>query len=188
MDNNVYLIGCVATRQALLVDAADDPVRIRALASDYAPLAIVQTHGHWDHVRAWDELATDPALEVWGHAGDLPLFAPRVPDRLLSDGQILAVGNLEVEVMHVPGHTPGSLLLLVHGGQHPWLVTGDSLFPGGPGNTFGDLDANTLLLNGLEERVFNRLPDATRVLPGHGDATTLGRERPHLDEWRARGW
>ena len=187
MDNNVYLLACTATGHALIVDAADDAVAIRALAGGTTPLAVVQTHGHWDHVRAWEDLVEDPGLEVWGHEGDLPLY-PCTPDRLLTDGQVLAVGELAIEVLHVPGHTPGSLLLLVHGAEQPWLVTGDSLFPGGPGNTFGDVGAHALLMDGLEQRVFDRLPDDTRVLPGHGDATTLGDERPHLAEWRARSW
>lgn len=187
MDNNVYLLACEATGAALLVDAADDAPAIRALASGSRPLAVVQTHGHWDHVRAWGDLHDDPGLEVWGHAGDLALY-PQPPDRLLTDGQMLAVGALTIEVIHLPGHTPGSLLLLVEGAEAPWLVTGDSLFPGGPGATFGDVAAHALLMDGLEERVFARLPDATRVLPGHGDATTLGAERASLPEWRARGW
>jgi len=187
MDNNVYLIGCTATGHALIVDAADDAPRIRELAAGSFPLAVVQTHGHWDHVRAWDELARDPGLEVWGHEGDLALY-PHEPDRLLVDGQVLAVGELGIEVLHIPGHTDGSLLLLAHGAQQPWLVTGDALFPGGPGNTSGDADAHRLLMDGLERRVFERLPDATRVLPGHGDATTLGNERPQLAHWRERGW
>jgi len=150
-------------------------------------LAVVQTHGHWDHVRAWGDLAEDPGLEVWGHEGDLSLY-PQAPERLLEDGQPLAVGELTVEVLHVPGHTPGSLLLLVHGTDAPWLVTGDTLFPGGPGATFGDAAAHALLMDGIEQRVFAALPDETHVLPGHGDATTLGDERPHLAAWRARGW
>jgi len=187
MDNNVHLIGCARTGHALIVDAADDAPRIRALADGFLPLAVVQTHGHWDHVRAWDALRDDPGLEVWGHEGDLDLY-PSAPDRLLSDGQLLAVGSLTVEVLHVPGHTPGSLVFSVHGASEHWLVTGDTLFPGGPGNTFGDTSAHARLMDGLEQRIFARFGDGTRVLPGHGDATTLGRERPHLSEWRARGW
>jgi len=187
MDNAVYLLACAATGHALLVDAADDAPAIRAMAEGTLPLAVVQTHGHWDHVRAWEDLAEDPGLEVWGHAGDVPLY-PRTPDRLLEDGQQLAFGELTIEVLHVPGHTDGSLLLLIEGGAHPWLATGDSLFPGGPGATRGDRDAHRRLMDGLEARVFDRLPDTTRVLPGHGDATTLGVERPHLAEWRERGW
>lgn len=187
MDNNVHLLACAASGRSLLVDAADDAPLIRALAVGTTPLAVVQTHGHWDHVRAWSDLAADPGLEVWGHEGDVELY-PAAPDRLLLDGQEIAVGELRVEVLHVPGHTPGSLLLLVHGPDRPWLVTGDSLFPGGPGSTFGDTAAHALLMDGLERRVFDRLPDETMVLPGHGDATTLGHERPHLQEWRERGW
>lgn len=187
MDNNVYLLACSSTGHALLVDAADDAPSIRDLAKGTLPVAVVQTHGHWDHVRAWDDLAADPGLEIWGHAGDVPLY-PHEPDRLLADGQQLVVGQLQVEVLHVPGHTAGSLLFLIEGTDAPWLITGDSLFPGGPGNTFGDKEAHGLLMDGLEERVFARLPDITHVLPGHGDCTTLGLERPHLGEWRARGW
>lgn len=187
MDNAVYAIVCAATHTALVVDAADDAPAVRRLTAGTFPLAVVETHGHWDHVRAWSDLVDDPGLEVWGHEGDLALY-PVAPDRLLTDGQRLAVGELDVEVLHVPGHTDGSLLLLVEGGTRPWLFTGDSLFPGGPGATRGDRDAHRLLMDGLEARVFDRLPDVTRVLPGHGDATTLGAERPHLAEWRERGW
>jgi len=186
MDNNVYLLACAETGWALVVDAADDAPRIRAMLDGFAPLAVVQTHGHWDHVRAWDDLTADPGLEVWGHVGDVPLY-PRAPDRLLEDGQVLAVGALEVEVLHVPGHTEGSLCLLVAGAEHRWLVTGDTLFPGGHGRTTSAED-HARIMDGLESRVFDRLDDATRVLPGHGDGTTLGVERPHLAEWRARGW
>jgi glyoxylase-like metal-dependent hydrolase (beta-lactamase superfamily II) len=187
MHNNVYLIGCARTGQALLVDAADDAPLIRALADGFDPVALVQTHGHWDHVRAWQALQEDPGLEIWGHAGDLDLY-PHRPDRLLEDGQELAIGTLTVEVLHVPGHTPGSLLFSVHGGSSHWLVTGDTLFPGGPGNTFGDAAAHERIMDGLERRVFARYDDETRVLPGHGDMTLLGVERPNLAEWRERGW
>jgi glyoxylase-like metal-dependent hydrolase (beta-lactamase superfamily II) len=116
MHNNVYLLACAASGQSLLVDAADDAPLIRELATGTLPLAVVQTHGHWDHVRAWADLASDPGLEIWGHEGDLELY-PQAPDRLLTDGQELAVGELSVEVLHVPGHTSGSLLLLVHGSE-----------------------------------------------------------------------
>jgi glyoxylase-like metal-dependent hydrolase (beta-lactamase superfamily II) len=187
MHNNVYLIGCARTGESLIVDAADDAPLIRSLAEGYRPLAVVQTHGHWDHVRAWHALREDPNLEVWGHPGDLDLY-PGAPDRLLSDREVLAVGSLAVEVLHVPGHTPGSLLFSVSGASEHWLVTGDTLFPGGPGNTFGDTAAHAQIMDGLEQRVFARFGDRTRVLPGHGDATTLGRERPDLAEWRQRGW
>jgi glyoxylase-like metal-dependent hydrolase (beta-lactamase superfamily II) len=187
MDNNVLVLGCARTGQALIIDAADDAGAIRELVADLLPLAVVQTHGHWDHVRAWADLTADPGLEVWGHEGDLELY-PQAPERLLSDGQLLQVGDVSVEVLHVPGHTEGSLLLLAHGGTRDWLVSGDTLFPGGPGATGGDPQRHARIMDGLEQRVFARLADSTVVLPGHGDVTTVGAERPHLGEWRARGW
>jgi glyoxylase-like metal-dependent hydrolase (beta-lactamase superfamily II) len=187
MDNNVYVIADAEARQALLVDAADEAPRIRQVIDDVEVRAVVQTHGHWDHVRAWDALARDPGVEVWGHAGDAEMF-PRALDRALEHGETIPVGDLEVEVIHTPGHTPGSLQYLVQGSERPHLFTGDSLFPGGPGNTWGDEELFTQLMDNLEERVFDRLPDETWVYPGHGDDTTLGEERPQLGEWRERGW
>lgn len=187
MDNNVYVVSCTATGRALLVDAADRPDRLRQAIADVEPVAVVQTHGHFDHVRAWEELSRDPGLPVWGHPGDADMF-PQPLDRELDHGEVLEVGELRVEVLHVPGHTPGSLLYLVEGEERPHLLSGDTLFPGGAGNTFGDADAFARIMDGLEERVFGRLPDETWVYPGHGDDTTLGTERPKLGEWRERGW
>jgi glyoxylase-like metal-dependent hydrolase (beta-lactamase superfamily II) len=187
MDNNVYVLSCTATGAALLVDAAARPARLRQAVADVTPLAVVQTHGHWDHVRAWEALAEDPGLPVWGHPGDRDLF-PAALDRTLADGDVLAVGELEVRVIHTPGHTEGSLHYLVEGTERPHLLTGDSLFPGGPGNTWGDADRFAQLMDGLESKVFGALPDDTWVYPGHGDDTTLGTERPSLPAWRERGW
>lgn len=191
MDNNVYVLSCTTTGAALLLDVAARPERLLEATDDVDLVAAAQTHGHWDHVRAWEPLVDHHSWEVWGHRGDVrdDLY-PREPDRLLDDGEVLEVGDLRIEVLHVPGHTPGSLLYLVdgHGTTHPHLFTGDTLFPGGPGNTFGDEDAFRQLMRGLEERVFGRLPDDTWFYPGHGDDSTLGAERPHLEEWRERGW
>lgn len=187
MDNNVYVIACAATGAALLVDVAARPGRLREALAGFDPVAAVQTHGHWDHVRAWDGIRDDAGIEVWGHPGDASLF-PRPVDRELADGERVVVGDLAVEVIHLPGHTEGSLLYLVRGDERPHLFSGDTLFPGGPGNTFGNADNHRRIMDGLEERIFGRLPDETWVYPGHGDDTTLGAERPHLQEWRARGW
>jgi len=187
MDNNVYVIACRRTKEALLVDAAARADRIRVALDGFRPLAVVQTHGHWDHVRAWQALREDPGLPVWGHPGDGALF-PAAADRELLGGDILEVGDLAVEVLHVPGHTRGSLLYLVEADERPHLFSGDTLFPGGPGNTFGDRARHRQVMDGLERDVFGRLPDHTWVYPGHGDDTTLGVERPHLAAWRARGW
>lgn len=185
MDNNVYVIADRGSGAAFVVDAAAEPDRIRAAVEDLDPVAVLQTHGHWDHVRAWDALAED--LEVWGHAGDVEQF-PQEPDRLLQHGERLPFGGLELEVIHTPGHTPGSLQYLVHGDERPHLFTGDSLFPGGPGNTWNDEELFEQLMSNLEERIFGVLPDDTWVYPGHGDDTTLGEERPSIPEWRERGW
>ena len=185
MDNNVYLVGCRRTGAALLVDVADDAPRLLAASADRDVIAAVQTHGHWDHVRAWEGVRA-AGIEMWGHAHDASLF-PGAVDRELSHGERIAVGDIEVEVLHVPGHTPGSLLYLVRGDERWHLFSGDTLFPGGHGRTETRED-HERIMDGLEAEVFDRLPDDTWVYPGHGDDTTLGTERPHLAEWRARGW
>lgn len=186
MDNNVYVLSCTATGKALVVDLAANPDRILEATDDVEVVAAVQTHGHWDHVRAWDVLGNEHDWPVWGHRGDAELF-PQACSRWLEDGELLTIGELEVEVLHVPGHTPGSILLLLHGSERPHLVSGDSLFPGGPGRTTNPAEFQQIM-DGLEAKVFDRLPDETAVYPGHGDDTTLGDERPHLQEWRDRGW
>jgi glyoxylase-like metal-dependent hydrolase (beta-lactamase superfamily II) len=185
MDNNVYVLADPERREALLVDVADDAPRLLEAAAGFTLVAAVQTHGHWDHVRAWDEIAAT-GVEIWGHRDDAALF-PRPLDRELVDGEVLTVGRLEVEVLHLPGHTPGSLCFLVEGATRSYLCSGDTLFPGGHGRTETDTD-HERIMDGLETRVFARLADDTLVLPGHGDDTTIGRERPYLAEWRARGW
>ena len=187
MDNDVYVVADTATREAFLIDAAARPDRLREALAGFAPVAVLQTHGHWDHVRAWEELRNQDGIPIWGHRGDADLF-PRDADRWLEHGDVLPVGAFEVEVVHTPGHTPGSLVYLVRGDECPHLFTGDSLFPGGPGNTWGDPDRFAELMGHLEERVFGPLPDQTWVYPGHGDDTTLGDERGSIPEWRERGW
>jgi len=185
-ENNVYVLACARTSKALLVDVAARPERLGEALADREPIAAVQTHGHWDHIRAWDGVRDDLGLPIWGHPGDAELF-PRPVDRELADGDILQVGDLEVEVIHLPGHTEGSLLYLVQGEERPHLISGDTLFPGGHGRTTTPED-HERIMDGLEEKIFGRLPDETWVYPGHGDDTTLGDERPHLAEWRERGW
>jgi glyoxylase-like metal-dependent hydrolase (beta-lactamase superfamily II) len=185
MDNNVYILADRERGEAVLVDVADDAPQLLAAAHGFELLAAIQTHGHWDHVRAWGQLAA-AGCEIWGHPDDGPLF-PRAIDRALHGGDVLTVGQLEVEVLHVPGHTPGSLCFLVDGATRSYLLSGDTLFPGGHGRTETDAD-HQRIMDGLEEQVFARLPDDALVLPGHGDDTTIGRERPYLAEWRARGW
>jgi glyoxylase-like metal-dependent hydrolase (beta-lactamase superfamily II) len=151
----------------------------------------VTTHRHWDHWQALAEVAAATGAVIIAHpddAGELPVPATS----LVRGGDRVAVGGTSVSVIHLRGHTPGSIALCYDAdgalADSPHLFTGDSLFPGGPGNTEGDPRRFDQLMDDLEERVFGTLPDGTWVYPGHGKDTTLGAERPHLAEWRERGW
>lgn len=189
MANNVYLLTCVLTGAQLLVDAADDPARILSLLDEGNGSldTIVTTHGHWDHHRALVQVAESTHATTAAGDADADALAVR-PDRRLHHGDTLRFGEVTLEVIHLRGHTPGSVALAYQdpqGRAHIW--TGDSLFPGGPGKTTRKQDF-TRLMDDLEERVFASFGDDTWIYPGHGSDTTLGAERPHLQEWRARGW
>ncbi len=181
-DNNVFVLRCRRTGEGLLVDAADEPERLLELCRRLGVGKVVQTHGHWDHVQAVPSVR-DAGYEV----GVTPEDADMLPghDFLLGDDTVVPVGDLRVRTIATPGHTPGSMCFLVEGS--PLLFSGDTLFPGGPGATRSDGDFGTIM-SSLRDRLFSRLPDETAVLPGHGPPTTIGAERPHLDEWAERGW
>ncbi|WP_433559155.1 MBL fold metallo-hydrolase [Pseudonocardia xinjiangensis] len=190
MDNNAYLLVCRATNEALLIDAANEPDRLADLvgATDTRPELrhLVTTHRHADHWQALGAVAGMFQTRQIAH----PLDAPELPipmDDLVEQGDTLRFGDIELEVVHLRGHTPGSIALVYRGEDRPHIFTGDSLFPGGPGKTAGPEEFASLI-GDLEERVFGSLPDETWVYPGHGDDTTLGKERPSLPEWRSRGW
>jgi glyoxylase-like metal-dependent hydrolase (beta-lactamase superfamily II) len=189
LDNNAYLLTCLTTGAQLLVDAADDGPRLRALVDEGTGRldVIVTTHQHWDHHRALAELVRSTGCVT--AAGEDDADALPVPtDRRLEHGDLVRFGDVQLEVIRLRGHTPGSVALLYDDPRRgPHLFTGDSLFPGGPGRTTSPEDF-TSLMDDLEQRVFAVLPDDTWVYPGHGKDTTLGAERPHLAEWRARGW
>ncbi len=191
MDNNAYLLTCTQTGEAVLIDAANDAARLLELIGPVPLRAIVTTHQHWDHWQALAEVQAATGAEVAAHPEDAPEL-PVAVTALVQDGDRVAVGNASISVIHLRGHTPGSIALCYDGGGElagsPHLFTGDSLFPGGPGNTDRDPARFGQLMDDLEERVFARLPDGTWVYPGHGKDTTLGAERPHLAQWRARGW
>ncbi|MEV0332700.1 MBL fold metallo-hydrolase [Nocardia sp. NPDC050717] len=190
MDNNTYLVQHSATGAAVLIDAANDATRILELVGQEAPGRVellITTHRHPDHWQALAEVSTALDVETAAHpldAGSLPV----PPDRLLADGDTVQLGELSLAVIHLRGHTPGSIALaLVDEDNRTHLFTGDSLFPGGVGKTHSPADFDTLLTD-VTTKLFDRYPDDTVVYPGHGDDTTLGTERPHLAEWRERGW
>lgn len=188
MFNNVYLLRCRATDEQLLIDAADDAEAILKMVGPDGLASVVTTHKHWDHHRALAAVVEATGAETIAGREDAPELPVQVT-RPVSDGDRVTVGECELEVIHLVGHTPGSIALLYDdpaGTPHLW--TGDSLFPGGVGNTFGDADAFKSLIHDVTTKIFDRLPDETWFYPGHGDDSTLGAERPHLGEWRARGW
>jgi glyoxylase-like metal-dependent hydrolase (beta-lactamase superfamily II) len=191
MANNCYLLTCRSTGEQLLIDAADEAQSILQLA-DGAIDTIVTTHQHWDHHRALAELVaiTRPMVVAGAPDADAITEQTGVPvARRVVDGDTVTVGDRSLEVIAIAGHTPGSICLLyADPAGHPHLFTGDSLFPGGVGATFGDKDAFAQLIDDVETKIFGRLPDDTWFYPGHGNDSTLGVERPHLAEWRARGW
>jgi glyoxylase-like metal-dependent hydrolase (beta-lactamase superfamily II) len=188
MANNAYLLTSTATGESLLVDAAADAPALLAVIGDADVRTVVTTHGHWDHHRALAEVVEATGAETVAHPADAPDL-PVPVTRPVEHGDTVAVGDQTLEVVHLRGHTPGSIALVWRGpeGAGTHVFTGDSLFPGGPGRTTQPEDF-TSLMNDLEARIFGQLDDATWVYPGHGRDTTIGAERPHLAEWRRRGW
>ena len=191
MDNNAYLLRDLRTGEALLIDAAAEADRLIELIGDTPVVRIVTTHKHADHWQALAEVQAATGAETIAHTDDADELPVQVTTRV-SHGDRVPVGAQEISVIHLRGHTPGSIALCYEAGGEladtPHLFTGDSLFPGGPGNTEHDPKRFGQLMDDLEERVFGTLPDGAWVYPGHGKDTTLGTERPHVQEWRARGW
>jgi glyoxylase-like metal-dependent hydrolase (beta-lactamase superfamily II) len=185
MDNNSYVLTCGSSQ--LLIDAANDAGRLLELIGPAGVETVVTTHRHGDHWQALSEVVKATGAASLAHTAD----APGIPDvtSTLSDGDTVTVGGCTLEVIHVVGHTPGSIVLLYQdpaGTAH--LFTGDSLFPGGVGTTRGNKANFRSLINDVEHKLFDRLPDDTWFYPGHGKDSTLGKERSAIPEWRARGW
>lgn len=191
MDNNAYLVTCSRTGESLLIDAANDAETLIEVIRRYAPqlTLIVTSHQHFDHVQALAAVVAATGAPTAAHQLDAETL-PVEPDRILAGGDTIEIGDLTFDVIHLRGHTPGSVALALSGdatGGVTQLFTGDCLFPGGVGKTWQDGDFEKLL-GDVSSRVFDVYPDSTVVYPGHGDDTTLGDERPHLQEWRERGW
>ncbi|MFF5487788.1 MBL fold metallo-hydrolase [Streptomyces virginiae] len=187
MNNNAYLLRCRATDEQLLIDAAAEAGTLLSLIGDDGITSVVTTHRHGDHWGALAEVVEATGARTYAGALDAEGI-PVATDVLVADGDTVTVGRVSLTARHLVGHTPGSIALVYddpHGHAH--VFTGDCLFPGGPGRTTQPEEFNSLM-DGLEAKLFGVLPDETWVYPGHGNDTTLGAERPHLAEWRARGW
>ncbi|ASU83149.1 Zn-dependent hydrolase [Nocardiopsis gilva YIM 90087] len=187
MDNNAYLLRCRRTGEAVLIDAANEVDRLLELIGDQGLARVITTHRHHDHWQALAEIVGMTGARTVAHPEDAEELPVSVDEPVEHGGRI-PVGECGLEVIHLRGHTPGSIALRYDDPQgHTHLFTGDSLFPGGVGKTWAPEDFRSLL-DDVEKRVFGMLPDDTWVYPGHGKDTTLGAERPHVGGWRERGW
>lgn len=188
--NNAYLLTCRATGEQLLVDAAAEPDRLLTLVADGGDglATVVTTHSHHDHVGALPEVVAATGARTVAGSDDADAL-PVPVDVRVGQGDTVTVGDVTLDVVHLRGHTPGSIALAYPDpGGRTHLFTGDSLFPGGVGNTKNPGQSFDSLIEDVTTRVFDVYDDDTWFYPGHGDDSTLGAERPHLPEWRARGW
>ena len=183
VDNNVFVIRCTSTGEAVLIDAANEHERLLDLCRGLGVRTVLETHGHWDHIQAIPAVR-DAGYEVGVTAEDAAMLPSY--DYLLEDDTVIEIGRLRLRTLHTPGHTPGSISFHVEG--TPLLFTGDTLFPGGPGATQYEGGDFETVIQSIDERIFSKFDGSTIVLPGHGLDTSIGTESPHLDEWVARGW
>lgn len=182
MDNNVFVIRCTETGDGVLIDAANEHERLLELCSALGVRRVIETHGHWDHIQAVPAVR-DAGYEVAVTAADSDMLPSY--DSILEDDNVIEVGRLRLRTIATPGHTRGSMCFALEGS--PLLFSGDTLFPGGPGNTSFEGGDFATIIDSLDQRLFT-YPADTIVLPGHGNWTTIGNERPHLEEWVDRGW
>jgi glyoxylase-like metal-dependent hydrolase (beta-lactamase superfamily II) len=183
IDNNVFVLRCKQTGEAVLIDAANEHDKLLDLCRRLGVTKVVETHGHWDHIQAVPEVR-EAGYEVGVTAADAAMLPSY--DFVLEDDSLIKVGRLQLRALATPGHTPGSICFYVQGS--PVLFSGDTLFPGGPGATkFPGGDFPTIIKS-IDEKIFRRFPAETIVMPGHGADTTIGAESPHLQEWVDRGW
>ena len=183
VDNNVFVVRCLRTGDAVLLDAANEHEQLLELCTSLGVRRVLETHGHWDHIQAVPAIR-DAGYRVAVTADDAKMLPSY--DDILEHDTVIAVGDLRLRTIHTPGHTPGSMCFLVEG--KPILFSGDTLFPGGPGNTKYEGGDFSTIIESIDRRLFAPLAADTLVLPGHGDDTTISAERPHLQEWIDRGW
>ena len=192
MSNNCYVLRCRSTDEQVLIDAAADAPTLLDVIGGSGLTRVITTHQHWDHHRALADVVAATGAVVVAGADDAEAITEQTGvavDDAVRDNDTIEFGDVRLDVIHLVGHTPGSVALLYDDPQGtPHLFTGDSLFPGGVGNTFGDADAFRSLVDDVSTKLFDRLPDETWFYPGHGNDSVLGNERPHLAEWRDRGW
>ncbi len=183
LDNNVYVLRCKQTGEAVLLDAANEHERLLELCRRLNVGRVLETHGHWDHIQAVPAVR-DAGIDVGVTAEDASMLPSY--DFVLEDESVIEVGRLRLRTIHSPGHTPGSMCFQLEGS--PVLFSGDTLFPGGPGNTSFEGGDFATIISSIENLLFARLAPETIVMPGHGADTTIGAESPHLQEWIDRGW
>lgn len=183
VDNNVFVLRCRATGDAVLLDAANEHDQLLELAMRLGVREVLETHGHWDHIQAVPHMR-DAGYSVHVTAADAAMLPSY--DEILDDGSVIEVGRLRLHTIATPGHTPGSMCFRLEGA--PVVFTGDTLFPGGPGATKFEYASFDDIIESIDQRLFSTLAPETIVMPGHGDDTTIGHERPNLDDWIERGW
>ena len=183
-ENNVFVVRCRETGDAVLIDAANEHEQLLELCTGLGVRRVLETHGHWDHIQAVPALR-EAGYEVAVTRADAPRLADVGYDVFLDDAEVIEVGRLRLHAIHTPGHTEGSICFRLEGA--PILFSGDTLFPGGPGATKFEGGDFATIISSIDRSLLT-LPADTIVMPGHGADTTIGTERPHLDEWFARGW
>jgi len=176
---NAYIVVCQKTRDSVVIDTPAEASTIMDRLQGTRPRYILLTHNHMDHLGAFAEVRSKLKVPVGAHALDASGFSP-APEMLLHDGDVISAGNLRVEVLHTPGHTPGSLCFKV--GRY--LISGDTIFPAGPGATASPA-AFQQIVKSITEKIFV-LPDDTPVYPGHGDATVLKKEKEEFAIFSSR--